>query len=187
MKKILMLLILIFTCFLQNCSSSSYIDTENPDIKVSEDIDSVNIAILPFSKHGPFLPSYTGTLFAEKLSDELFLTGNYFVIDKSKIKEVFKELEIQKPINLGYSAIKNIGSRLNAKYLITGNIMQYTDSELIGLESEYKIKVTCRILSSESGDIVGIISGLSKSKNVNTIDVLDSIVKKIVRDLEDDN
>jgi len=187
MKYLRIILILIFVSLLQYCSSSSYIDTENPDINISEDIDSVNIAILPFSKHGPFLPSYSGVLFAEMLADELFLSDKYLVIHKSKTKEVFKELEIQKPTNLDYSVLKNIGTRLNAKYVITGNILQYTDSELIGLESDYKIKVTCRVLSTESGDIVGLISILSNSKNANAVDVLDSIAKKIIRNLNNDN
>ncbi len=186
MKKLLVLIVILFSCLLPSCSSSSYITTEDPNINISECIDSVNIAVLPFSKQGPFLPAYIGTLFADKFSDELFLAKKYFVVDKSKIKEVFAELKIKNPSNLNYSEIGNIGSQLNAKYVITGSILQYTDTELIGLGSEYKLKVTCRILSTESGDVVGLISTLSKSKNTNVIDVLDAITKKIVRELKND-
>ncbi|MBK7980272.1 MAG: hypothetical protein IPK06_09820 [Ignavibacteriae bacterium] len=53
------------------------------------------------------------------------------------------------------------------------------------METEYKINVACRIISSETGDVVGLINILGKSKKVNVIDVLDSIAKKIVKGLND--
>ncbi|MFZ1288479.1 MAG: hypothetical protein WAR79_00190 [Melioribacteraceae bacterium] len=186
MKKLFVLLSsLLFIIMFQNCSIFSSFNIESPDIKLTERIDSVNIAVMPFSKQGPFLPSFSGSLFAEKLSDELFLAKDYFIVDKSKIKEAFIELEIKNPTNLTFSEINKLGSRLNAKYIITGRIQQYSNTELIGMEAEYKINVACRIISTDTGEVVGIITMLGKSKKVNVIDVLDSIAKKIVSGLND--
>ena len=184
MKTTLILFTILFSLSFQSCCLSSYFSAQNPEINLSERIDSVNICVLPFTKQGSFLPFYTGSLFSEKFSDELFLTDKYFVIDKSKIKEVLKELKIKNPRNLNYSEIKNIGSQLNAKYVITGSILQYSNSDLISLDAENKLKVTCRVLSTESGDVVGIISALDESKNKSVIEVLDNISKKIVRELK---
>ncbi|MBK7980271.1 MAG: hypothetical protein IPK06_09815 [Ignavibacteriae bacterium] len=85
MKKIFVIIIsLLFMILLQYCSIFSSYNIESPDIKLTARIDSVNIAVLPFSKQGPFLPSFSGSLFSEKLSDELFLDKDYFIVDKSK-------------------------------------------------------------------------------------------------------
>lgn len=168
---------------LLSCSSSSYIRTQNPEISLTERIDSVNIVVLPFAKNGSLILSNSGILFANSLAEKLFSTNNFFIVDRSKIKEVLNELDIKNPIGLSSSELQNIGNRLEAKFIITGNINQYSDKELISIESELKVKITFRIISTENGDIVGVVDAHGSSRNRNITDVLDEIANTIVMEL----
>ncbi len=183
MKIILTLYISFLFFLLSSCSVNKYLDTQSPEIMITESLDSTNIAILPFSKYGPFLSTLTGTLVADKLSDKLFLTKKFFTVERTKINDVLSTLEIKNPKKINYSEIQKIGTQLNAKFIITGNILQYSDTELIGLDSEYKININFRILSADSGEIVGVVNVVCSYKNTNTIDVIDSLVNEIVKGL----
>lgn len=181
--KIISFVLLSFSIGLISCSSSSFIRTKTPEINLTESIDSVNVAVLPFAKNGSSIPSNSGILFANSLSEKLFLTNKFFTIDRSKIKDVFLGLDIKNPIGLSYSELQNVGNQLNAKFIITGNIIQYSDKELTSIESEIKMKITFRIISVENGDVVGVVITHGKFKNKNIVDVIDEIANEIVVEL----
>jgi len=187
MHKKIIIMIPILCFVITSCSSFSKIKTDNPEINLGEQLDSTLILVLPFSKKGEFLPSYAGSLFSNKLSDKLFLTDKYFVVDNNALGDILHQLSIKNLTRLTQKEILSIGSFANADYIISGTIFQYTDSELIGLEAERKINVSGKILNIHTETTSGVINIFSRYKSANIIDVFESITKKIVEGIEDND
>ncbi|MBU0475262.1 MAG: CsgG/HfaB family protein [Bacteroidetes bacterium] len=187
MKKHLFFLSLLLVLLLSNCSSIKTIDIVDSEINLTEDIDSTKIVILPFEIQGSSLPKYTSVLIADKLSNRLFLTKHFSIVEKLRVDEVLHDLDIDDPININYSEIKSIGSKLNANYIVVGKLLKYASSEFISPKSKQNINLTFRILSVKTGEIIGLANINCNYKNYNIVDVIDTIVNEIAEGLKKDD
>lgn len=182
------LILFVFVLFiLSSCSIFNKIQVENPNINLEENIDSTSIFVLPFSKRGNFLPPYSGSLFSNKLSDNLYLSKKFSIVDNSILGNLLEELDISKSSNFSHDEMIDIGLLANADYIIVGHILQYTDTELISLEDKRKLSISGRILNVRTESISGVININSTYEKANIVEVFELMSKKIVDGLITDD
>ncbi|HEX2982192.1 MAG TPA: hypothetical protein VHO28_01475 [Ignavibacteriales bacterium] len=143
------------------CSSIPFLNNKPVEALLSDGFDGNGIAVLTFSKQGNGLPSDIGKYAADKLTDHLFFTGTYKVIDRSEVAKAQANMEDSyDPEKLSAQELKKIAAGLNAKYIILGrvhNISQETGR--MGEKADKEMRLTFRIISAESMEVIGMASG----------------------------
>jgi hypothetical protein len=169
-----------FSFLFTGCSFISGIFCKQPDILINKEFTGENIAVLTFARKGMFIYPDIGIMTADKLTDELFLSGKYEIIDRSKVNTAQEELEILNTDVLSRDKIQQLGLMLKADYLILGRISSNPVSENFGLEMDKKMNISFRIISILNTDVVGIVDYTMETTESTTTE-LDLMIKKIVK------
>ena len=185
MKKLIFVLTFISFLF-SGCSFISGIFCKKPDVLIKKEFTCESIAVLTFARTGSFISSEIGKLTADKLSDELFLSGRYGIIDRSKVNIAQAELEISNTDVLSYDKIQQLGLKLKANYIILGRVYSNPKSEYFELDSNKEIGISFRIISVLNTDVVGIIN-YTKETNRNISNEINSMIKNIVISMKAQN
>ncbi|MBL1214642.1 MAG: hypothetical protein HND52_14910 [Ignavibacteriae bacterium] len=159
------ILIILITIQFWGCSA---VDT---DVLLRKEFDGQSIAVINFTKTGSTLHSNLGSITADLLTEALFLKGRYNLIDRSKVNEAQLKLEIKSPEYLSKEKITEIGSLLQAKYLILGDININNPSKFISDNNDTEMSLVIRLISTESTTLVGMANSTVKYKD----DIINSI------------
>lgn len=116
------------------------------------------IAVLDFEQEGFVEGGKLGVFAADELTSALFIRKKVDVVDRSQIKAKIMEKGLH-PNVMDNKAIQELGRILNADCLILGKITEMSGID-IGLEEEQKhrIQITFRLISTSSGEVIGMVS-----------------------------
>lgn len=168
---------IIASAFINGC----FIISSSPYVQIKNGFDGEGIAVLNFSTHGNYISSDLGRIAADKFTDELFISKNFSVVDRSKVNEAQRFLEIASTESLSDDDIQKLGLRLKSKYLVLGRIQQISKSDF--LDNDKQLYLSFRIISISDSYVVGVGS-YSCSYSDNVIEKLESIVCILVDDIE---
>ena len=185
MKKLIFVLTFIFFLY-SGCSFISGLFCKKPEVLLKKDFSGERIAVLTFARNGSFISSDIGKSAADKLTNALFLSGKYEIIDRSKVNIAQSELEILNTDILSHDKIQQLGLKLKANYLILGRISSNPTSEYFDLGVEKKIGISFRIISVLNTEVVGLVDYTTET-NKNISDELDSMINKIVNAMSSQN
>jgi len=179
MKRLIYSLIALFSILFSNC----YL-LYPPEVLLNKDFDGKDIAVLNFSKIGPNLPENVVILAADKLSDALFFTGKFSVIDRSKVNDAESAMQISTPEMLSADQIQKLGLKLKANYLILGQVQNISKGGLFDNDAPKEICISFRIISVATSDVLGMATyKFSYKKNIveKLNDAMALIAKKMVK------
>jgi hypothetical protein len=185
MKKIIPVFISISFLF-SGCYFIAGTFCKHPDVLIKKEFNGEGIAVLTFGRSGMFISPDIGNLTADRLADELFLSGKYEIIDRSKVNAAQAELEISNPNSFSQDKIHQLGLKLKANYLILGRISSNPTSEYFELDKDKKMNISFRIISVLNTDVVGIVDYTRETTGIISIE-LDSMIKKIVQTMVEQN
>lgn len=125
-------------------------DSDNPvdsivrEIVASkEKIKTKSIAVIEFTDvNGDLTPE--GRLLTERLTTQLATTKEFSVIERSRLKEVIKELKLSLSGVIDPQTVKQVGKILGADAVLTGTLT------IIG----NKIEINARLVDVETGEII---------------------------------
>ncbi len=163
---------LLITILVTSCSYG-------PDVLIKKEFDGDRVAVMNFQTEGTYLANNVGKAIADKLTEILFLNGEYKVIDRSAVKNTITQLGIQSVELLSTEDIMNIGQKLQANYLILGRIEQISNQEFISRKDDMQMNISFRIISTTDAEVIGMAS-YSVFYNENIIARLDDALEDIV-------
>ncbi len=116
------------------------------------------ITVLDFEQEGFVEGGKLGIFAADELTSALFIKKKVNVVDRSQVKAKVMEKGFHSNV-MDNKAIQELGRILNADCLILGKITEMSGID-IGLEEEQKhrIQITFRLISTSSGEVIGMVS-----------------------------
>lgn len=178
MKKIYFLCILFIAAITFN---GCYLLTAGPEIQLKNEFDGDGIAVLNFSVHGNYIPSDIGQIAADKFSDDLFISNSYNVIERARVNNAVKELEIKSTEILSEDDIQKLGIKLNSKFLVLGRIQQICKSDFY--DSPKQLYLSFRIISIKDSDVVGV-GTYEMDYDDNLVETVGSMISELVDKIE---
>lgn len=179
MKKQLKILTLLSVCQLFcGCFAVSYLK-DSPKVKIKKDFDGNGIAVLSFAKQGSALPHNIGMTAADKVTDALFLSGGYNVIDRSQVNSAQQEMEVENVEFLSSDQIQQIGLKLKANYIVLGRIHSLKEKENFNVKSDQEIAISFRIISVKDTEVIGV-ADYKQEMDEEIVNNIDRMINKIV-------
>jgi curli biogenesis system outer membrane secretion channel CsgG len=175
MYKIIIPIVFILQFIVISCST-------NPYVLVKKDFTGEGIAVLNFSTHGSFPEANLGRIAADKLTNALFLDGSFSVIDRSLVNEAQVKTGIKSSEVLSSEDVLNIGTILNANYLIIGKIHQISEIEFLNTDLEKHLNISFRIVAVANSEVVGM-ADYTTLYTENVIAVTEEILKELVKSM----
>lgn len=148
------LLLLVTSCAIFNKYS---INDEQYRIN-SKQLINKNLAILRFDKEGNGLPANIGNNISDKISEDLYISSVYNIVDRSLVNSAMRELKINSTEYLSPETIKELGKMLDAQYLILGKISNSSSYLPYEEDIKGKLALAIRIISVDSLKIAGTAS-----------------------------
>ena len=130
----------------------------------SSTTDGAHIAVLDFVQNGFFNGEKLGPFAADELTAALFIQRRLRVKDRAQVKANMAEQRIS-PSQFSTNEIKEFGQTLGADFLILGEITRL-DGLSVDTENDGRmsIQIMFRIVSSEDGDVIGIVTRRGSQK-----------------------
>jgi hypothetical protein len=175
MKKVNIILSLIIVALFNGCYLLS-----PPDVLLHKDFDGNGIAVLNFSKYGPYLPPEITSITADKLTDALYLVGKFNVIDRAKVNDAQSSLELTSFEELSADKIQKLGLKLKANYLILGQIQNIANTDAFDTDSPKQLYISFRIISVVNSELVGMANYKITYKD-NLIEEIKNSMELIVK------
>ncbi len=169
-----LLLILFFSMLFQSC----YIISSPPRVMLNKDFKGDDIAVLNFSKYGPNMPPEISSIAADKLTNALYMTGKFSVIDRANVNDAAVGMEISSPELLSTDQIQKLGLKLKADYLILGRIQNISKPDYFDQDKDKTLYISFRIINVLNANIMGMSTYKVTYKN-NLIQCLNDAMKKI--------
>ncbi len=144
---------------------------------------TITIAVLDFEQEGFLNNGRLNQFASDELTTSLYLKKKAKVIDRSQVTAVLAYRKISSSI-LSTDEIKQLGTALDADYLILGKITRY-DEEIFNPENrdELSIQITFRIISTEDGSVTGIVD-LKQTKNGDVKSIISDMLNKMTSSLK---
>lgn len=157
----------------------SFIDTYKKGVKInSKKYDLIGGLIL--NQDYPYDPAITDENIEQSISDTiataLYNTKSFSVLERSKIREVFREQQLQLTGCTEEERAVKIGKILNVRYIVVGSI-----SKVAG-----EIVINLRIVNVENSEISSAETGKYKQEK-DIIDGLKSIIISMVKNFRELN
>ncbi len=127
-----------------------------PNVFLNKDFNGNQIAVLNFSKYGPYLPSEISRIAADKLTDALYLKGKFNVVDRANVNDAEANMEIASPESLSSDQIQKLGLMLKANYLILGRIQNISDPDIFNQDAQKQLYISFRIISVLNSNVMGV-------------------------------
>lgn len=156
-KKNLYVLLIIIIIF-QGCAGLGIFNSDKPEFLIRDTFDGDGIAVLNFSQSGNFPLSDAGKLAADKLTEMLFLKGNFKVIDRSLVNDKMITSGIKNIEFISADQISKIGAEMKANYIVLGRIQEESQSGFYSGDDEKKVFVSFRMISTQTNEVVGLVA-----------------------------
>lgn len=87
-----------------------------------------------------------GRLLAEELITDLFVSGKFAIVERSRLNAILKEQQLAKEGLVTQEALKSLGNLLGARAVVTGTLT----------EDGGTLKVSARVISTETGVLTAV-------------------------------
>lgn len=182
MKKKILLTAFSFMILLNGCGLYNKMFHNRPEILLTKDFSDGSIAVLGFAKQGSFSGD-VGRLSADKLTDALFLSGRYTVIDRAAVNDAQKFLEISSTESLSIDQIQKIGLKIKSNYLILGRVQNVNLEDSPDSDPLRRLYISFRIISVADAEIIGVVNYSFEYNEKNLVEELQEKMKKIVKEM----
>jgi len=178
LKKLLLISYLILIMLsLQGC----YLISNEPEITLSEDTVGKAVAVLNFSVQGQLLPARLGVIASDKLSNTLYFTNRFVIVDRARVNEAQMFFNLKSVDILSQDDIQKLGLKLKADYLVIGKIIDNT-SDPYADEPDGKMYLNIRIVSIVNSGIAGMVN-YSENYSGDINNAIDQAINKISKKL----
>jgi curli biogenesis system outer membrane secretion channel CsgG len=165
--------IILFVFIIKGC----YLISSVPEVQIKSGFNGEGVAVLNFSTHGNYISPDIGQMAADRFTDALFISNKFNVIDRSKVNDAQKSLEIGSTEFLSDDDVHKLGLKLNSKFLVLGRVQQVSKSDFYN--SPKQLYISFRIISVEDSEVVG--AGTYSSKyNDDLVKKVESMVYELV-------
>ena len=162
---------------LQGC----YLISNEPEITLSEDTVGKAVAVLNFSVQGQLLPARLGVIASDKLSNTLYFTNRFVIVDRARVNEAQMFFNLKSVDILSQDDIQKLGLKLKADYLVIGKIIDNT-SDPYADEPDGKMYLNIRIVSIVNSGIAGMVN-YSENYSGDINNAIDQAINKISKKL----
>jgi len=143
---------------------------------------TVTVAVFDFEQEGFLSGGRLDQFTADELTTSLYLKKKVKVVDRSQVVAICVDRKISSSV-LNLNEIRQLGTDLNADYLILGKIIRFDDNTFDPENrDEISIQITFRFISTEDGSVAGManLKHTEKGEVKSTIsDMLDKMVDSI--------
>jgi len=181
MNKII--IVLSFMCcaiFVQSCSLYNKISPKSPEVLIKKDFDGNGIAVLTFVKQGPSLAPDAGRIAADKLTDAMFIKGNFNVIDRARVNEAQSILELATTELLSADQIQRLGLKLKANFIVLGRVQSVSDQEYFDMNPQRQLYISFRIISVANSEVIGVANYSSAYTDNNVLEKVTQMMNDII-------
>lgn len=175
---------LLFLLVISGCGIINSIIPSKPKIVLKSSFDGKDIAIFDMSIELNSISKEYGSITSDLLTEALFLNTNFSLIDRSIIKEFLRNNANLYSDTLSIKEIQLIGKELDANYIILGRLHRITNTDFGYQDGTDLLSLHCRIISTKSGDVVGVIThqvneyeGVAKCLNILINEIAEAITK----------
>ncbi|MCF8355212.1 MAG: DUF3280 domain-containing protein [Melioribacteraceae bacterium] len=179
-KLILTLLASVFV--FTSCGMFSDVCCDTPGLNLLHNIENRKIAVITFAVEGSYVSANTGSYAADKFSNDLFTILNLEVVDRSFVRYVEVNNNIDRAILMNGKVLKKLAGDLSADLIILGEIIRVSPMEFLNDDLEKTLNLNIRILDAESGKIVGM-SNADCSYKDNIESAVDEAIDSIIETL----
>lgn len=169
----------IVIMFFSGCSLITGISYEGPTLRLTKKVSLEKIAVIGFSTEGNTLPRGIEEFATQRLTDLLYIKGQYNVIDYLKTKDVRQSLSLKLSDKLTPEQLTNLNLELDASYVIVGSLIQYSSSAIIEPGTKQKLSLGIRIIDAKTYDVIGVINSSCEFKRNMKERVEELIIKSI--------
>ncbi|MFH0736287.1 MAG: CsgG/HfaB family protein [bacterium] len=140
---------LLFGFIVLGCSSDKIV------VKISTDKEfkQLTLAVLDFDIIGQYKNRKLSTEIGDALTEALFHHGYKMVVDRSRVRDLQRELKIITGAILTKEQISLFKSELNADYLLLGSLTKSSS-----VKYQYPSKLSFRVLSTRDSKIYSFVS-----------------------------
>ena len=153
--------------FLAGCA------VEQPEIINREQLSKVHsLAVLPFEDAPGLQGNNSGTAVAGFITTELARDKSYRIVERSKLKTVLGEKDLQATDFVNSETAVRVGKMLGVEGVMVGSVSQYDmDKTTVYVHvvpvvsRDYKVGASIRIIDVSNGEIIYAHSASGKSAN----------------------
>ena len=146
---------------------------EQPELMNAERLSGVkHLAVLPFEDGPGMRGRNSGTAVSGFVTGELAKCGKYRLLERSKLRSLINEHDLQSSGLLDQEAAVKVGKLLGADAVIVGSVTQYEMDKtqvyihIVPIVSkEYTVGASIRMLDVENGEVIYAHSASGKSGN----------------------
>lgn len=152
----------------------------DPEILIKNGfVKALPIAVVSFQRAGSSEGGAgIGIYAADRLSEKMFLSDSFSVVDRSRVNEAIKFFEVRNTDALSLDDIQRIGLRLKAGYLVAGTV-RITGGGYLKENNKKTVQLSIRIISVLNSDVLGAVN-ISAEYGDDPKDTLDEMIKTIV-------
>ena len=176
MKTFFLNLVLLFALLFNGCM----LFQTTPEVVIQPAFDRTEVAVLDFAAKGENISQRHGVYTADKLTESLFLTRKFSVIDRIQVRDAEKFLGITSATPVSTDQLQKIGLRLKARYLILGNLYNFNEDENFSLDNNRYLQLSFRIISVATGEVLGMATHKVDSGSGNSEQAIDKAINEII-------
>lgn len=151
-----------------------------PEVVIQPTFDRTEVAVFDFAAKGENISQRHGVYTADKLTESLFLTRKFTVIDRIQVRDAEKFLGITSATPVSTDQLQKIGLRLKARYLILGNLYNFNEDENFSLDNDRYLQISFRIISVATGEVLGMATHKVDSGSGNSEQAIDKAISEII-------
>lgn len=119
--------------------------------------DTRVFAVLDFEQEGFMGGDRIGQYIADELTTALFIKHNYKIVDRAQVRDAVIERKITTSV-LNPMEIRELGTALNADFLILGKLIRLNKAELADVDKTgFSFQVTFRVIAVKDGSVIGFV------------------------------
>jgi len=176
MKTFFLNLVLLLVLLFNGCM----LFQTTPEVVIQPAFDRTEVAVLDFAAKGENISQRHGVYTADKLTESLFLTRKFSVIDRIQVRDAEKFLGITSATPVSTDQLQKIGLRLKARYLILGNLYNFNEDENFSLDNNRYLQISFRIISVATGEVLGMATHKVDSGSGNSEQAIDEAINEII-------
>ncbi len=180
--KFLIIILFFIAIFLASCNTYRELVADSPDITITEKFDSTSVAIFSFEKSGRFEQNNIGLIAADIFSNSMFLTGDYNIVDRTYINDLFIQKNLRSTLNFDKEELGKLGLELGANYIVLGKIIKTENPDFFSDDQSSTFWLEIRVINTQNKSIAAIAQCRDNFK-CNEIEAISILANRIVKEL----